>query len=130
MSLIALSNNTVLVNDIPQAIVPNSVSYKVGYGEVTVRSATVGGGAKVSVHSENAENAIGYVKFEMYVTEDARASIKAWKLQLGLNRVQGIQTGGSPFSLNGASMTNEPEFNPTADGTVEVEFMGDPMPTL
>ena len=130
MSLKGLSVQTILVNDIPTYIVPNSIEYDTGFGEINVRSASIGGSGSTSVHTENAENKIGRVKFEMYVTEGARAAIRGWKLLVAGNRVSGVQKGGSPFVLNGASMTNNPTFNPTADGTVEVEFMGDPMPTL
>jgi hypothetical protein len=129
MALVGLSVQTILVNDIPTYIVPNSIEYDPGFGETNVRSASIGGPGSTSVHTENAENKIGRVKFEMYVTEDSRINIRGWKLLIGANRVTGAQVGGSPFVLNGASMTNNPTFNPTADGTVEVEFMGDPMAT-
>lgn len=130
MALVGLSVNTILVNDIPVAVVPNSIEYDPGFGEINVRSASVGGQASQSVHTENAENKIGRVKFEMFVTEDARANVRLWKQLIAANRISGVQSGGSPFVLNGASMTNNPTFNPTADGTVEVEFKGDPMATL
>jgi len=130
MARIALSVPTVVVNNVPFDIVPNSFEYEAGYGEINVRSASVGGGATVSVHSENAENKIGMCKFQMYVTETARVAIRSWKQLIGANFVSAIQLNNSPIVLSGASMTNNPTFAATADGTVEVEFKGDRMITV
>jgi len=125
----ALSVPSVLVDDIPYAIKPNSFEYDPGYGEVNVTSASLGGSKSISVHTENAENKIGRVKFEMQVTEAARAAIALWKQGIGIHRVVGVQKGAAPIVLNGASMTNNPTLSATADGVVEVEFMGDQMIT-
>lgn len=128
MSQRALSDPTILVNNVPFKIVPNSVVFKDGYGEINVRSATTGGGTSQTVHTENAENRVSMVKFEAYITDEIRAAIPIWKRNVAGNFVSGIDRNNLPFSCPGASMTNDPEFNPTADGTVEIEFMGDPDP--
>jgi hypothetical protein len=129
MSILALSVPTVLVNNIPFAIVPNTFEFENGYGEINVRSASIGGGAGVSVHTENAENKIGMVKFQLFVTPDSRTAVQGWKQLIGANLVTATQKNGIPVVLAGASMTNNPTFVATADGSVEIEFRGDPMPT-
>lgn len=130
MANIALSTPTVVVNKIPYGIVPNSFEYEPGYGEVNVRTASIGGAAAISVHSENAENKIGMVKFQMYVTEEARGGIRLWKVATAQNLIEAVQLNGSPIVLQGASMTNNPTFAASSDGVVDVEFSGDPMPTI
>lgn len=130
MGVIALSVPTVTVNNIPYGIVPNTFEYEPGFGETNVRSASVGGGAAFSVHTEDAENKIGMVKFSMYVTDQSRLAVRDWKSRTGLNAVSAVQVGGAPIVLEGASMTNNPTFAATADGVVEIEFRGDQMPTL
>jgi hypothetical protein len=129
MAFTGLSVATILVNDIPTDIVPNSFEYEPGFGEITVRSTSFGGGASGTVHTEDAEGKVGMVKFQLYVTDLSRANVRLWKSGVGVNRISAIQVGAAPIVLNGASMTNNPSFAATADGTVEVEFKGDPMPT-
>lgn len=129
MARIALSVPTVLVNDIPIAIVPNSFEFEPGYGEINVRSASVGGGSSTSIHTEDAEGKIGMCKFQAFVTDESRGVIALVKQRVGTNVVSAVQANGIPIILNGASMTNNPTFAASADGTVELEFKGDATPT-
>ena len=124
----ALSDPTILVNNIPFLVVPNTIVFKDGYGETNVRSATTGGGGSESIHTQNAENRISSVTFEMYITDETRIAIAGWKRTPAANFVSGVDRNNLPFTCAGASMTNEPEFNASVDGTVSIEFMGDPAP--
>lgn len=129
MARVGLSVPSILVNNVPIDIVPNSFEYEVGYGEINVRSASVGGGSSTTIHTEDAENKIGMCKFQLFITDTSRAAIAGWKLLIAGNVISAVQNGASPFVLNGASMTNNPTFAASADGTVEVEFKGDATPT-
>jgi hypothetical protein len=120
-----ISVPSIFVNNEPISIVPNSFKFKLGKGETNVRAASVGGGASVSIHSENAESQVGEIKFAMYTTTDNIARVNLWKSNTGANAVQAIQRSQVPISLQNASMTNDPEIEATADGKMEVEFKGD-----
>ena len=61
-----LSNIAVSVNNDPIAIVPNSVSYTEGFGEQTMRAASVGGASVEQVFSQDLESTFSMVKFEIY----------------------------------------------------------------
>lgn len=126
MAAITLSVPSVLVNNVPFAIVPNTFEYEPGFGEINVRSASAGGGSAVSVHSENAENKIGMCKFSLFVTDNSRGAVREWKANVAGNVVQAVQNGSSPVVFEGMSVSNNPTFAATADGVVEIEFKGDP----
>jgi hypothetical protein len=121
----AISVPSIFVNNEPVSIVPNSFKFKLGAGETNVRAASVGGGASVSIHSENAESKYGEMKFELFTTTDNIARVNSWKLNVGANAVQAIQKNQVPVSLQNASMVNDPEIEATADGKMAVEFKGD-----
>lgn len=115
-------NNDVLV------IVPNSVSVMGGEGETTVRAASAGGNSVTMITTENAEDKIATVKFEMYVTDDLDAKIRDWKSKPGSNAITISQTGGNfSKSFLNVSLTNHPDRNYSVDGTCELEFKGSPM---
>lgn len=127
-----MSNNTlsvpgVAVNNVPIEIVPNSLTFKMGTGETNVRSASAGGGSSRSVHSEDAESRIGMVKFSMYVTDETVNLAAEWKANTGANFVSLGQPATAPKSGSNMSMINDPDFEATADGVVEIEFEGDPL---
>lgn len=123
----ALSVPGLAVNNAPISIVPNSFSFKLGKGETTVRAASAGGGAVDVVHTENAETKIGTMKWEMYVTNETKQLIAGWKDNLGSNFISAQQPGQAPISMGTASMVNDPDFEASADGTVEVEMQGAPI---
>lgn len=120
----ALSTPGISVNNVPISIVPNSFTFKLGKGEINVRAASTGGGATEPVHTENAETKIGMMKWEMYVTTENKQLISSWKDGIGSNFVSAQQAGDAPISMGSASMVNDPDFEASADGTVEVEFQG------
>lgn len=128
MSDIPISVPRVSINGDVLKIVPNSVVAMGGEGEVTVRAASAGDNSVETIHTENAEDKIGGVKFELYVTDNLDALIRDWKGRIGSNAIALAQTGGN-FSkfFNGCSLTNHPERNYSVDGTCELEFKGDPM---
>lgn len=123
----ALSVPGVSVNNTPISIVPNSYKFTRGDGETTVRAASSGGGGVVSVHTEDAESKIGKMSWEMYVTPETIELIAGWKAGIGENFVSAQQVGITPISGSNMSMTNDPDFEASADGKVEVMFEGDPL---
>lgn len=124
---IALSVPGLTVNNDPIAIVPGTFSFKGGQGETTVRAASTGGGGITTVHTVDAETKIGVMKWEMYVTDDNVTLINTWKKNTAENFISAQQEGTDPYSMSNASMINDPDFKASTDGTVEVEFHGDPL---
>lgn len=129
MASIALSVASVTINNVSIAIVPNSLTYDAGEGEINVRSAMSGGRA-VSVHTINAETRISKVTFEMYNTSELDGQISEWKQNIGGNVISFISTvNGSPTTrdFTGMSLINPVERMISADGTISLEWSGDPM---
>lgn len=124
----ALSNPTVQVNDDTIYIVPNSLAYKRGKGDISVRAQSAGGDAVQVVVTENAETKMAMVKFSLFLTDDNRQAIETWQENRfnGGNTIRFSQRGSEvPLSFTGMNITTDPEFNVGADGSVEIEFMGD-----
>lgn len=127
---VALSVPTIIVNNETIRIVPNSFVYDGGEGEITVRSASGGGNEVSTVHTANAETKIGKCKFELFLTADIDAKVSRWKNLIGSNSVQAIQkteTGSITLAWDNCSLMNAVERTASADGTVSLEFEGDPM---
>lgn len=126
-----LTTPQVIVNNEVLAIVPNSLVYDGGEGEINVRSASGGGQNVESVHSANAEDRIGKVKFDLYLTSDLDSKIALWKDQIGTNSIsfgERFANGDTVTrSFDRMSLMNSVERNASADGVVSVEFEGDPM---
>lgn len=124
----ALSNPSVQINDETIAIVPNSLTYKRGAGDVSVRAQSAGGDSVEAVVTENAETKISMVKFNMYLTDTNREAIRGWQNNRfnGGNTIRFSERGSTePLSFTGMNVTTDPEYSIGADGSVEVEFMGD-----
>lgn len=127
-----LSVPSIIINNESLKIVPNTFVYDGGEGEVSVRSASGGGRNSETVHSSNAETFIGKCNFEMFLTADLDNKIATWKENIGNNNIQAFQRpigGGDAVTLSwdGMSLTNAIERTASADGTVSLEFQGEPM---
>ena len=127
---VAIANPTIRFNDETISVVPNSVMVKMGFGETNVRAASAGGNSIETVHTSNAETKISGVNFDIYNTPELIRKFAAWKANIGGNTVQviGNLPSGDAFSvsLSTASITNDPEFELSADGVTSIETMGDP----
>ncbi len=123
--MIQLTDAAVLVNDEVVAINPNSLSFKEGFGSRTMRSASIGQGKVEQVYANDAESAIGMVKFELPTTPANIGLVRSW-LQLENANVVGIagstSEGDVTKTFTQAAVTNDPENNIGADGNIEVEF--------
>lgn len=125
----ALANPTVQVNDQTISILPNTLTFKRGAGDVNVRAQSAGGDSVEAVITENAETKIGSVKFSLSLTDTNLSYVDTWQQNTfaGGNtiRISG-RTLQTPFSFVNMHVVTDPEYSVGADGTVEVEFMGDP----
>lgn len=124
----AISAPEVLINGDKYAIVPNSLVYDAGEGEINVRAASLGGEASESVHTLDAESQIGMVKFELFNDPTLDGSIRTWKQNIAENAISFAQQIGSEQFIReapGLSLASSVERQIGADGTTEVEFKGD-----
>ena len=126
MALFNKSNLGVTINGELTPVVPNSVEYNNGYSEISVKSASIGGGAATSVHSENVESKYSVLKFKVYPQDVIIALFPAWKAAIAANTCSGVDKTGAPFTMVGGSFVNNPNIPPTPDGEIEIEFRGDP----
>ena len=123
-----LSNIAVTVNNDPIAIVPNSVSYTEGFGEQTMRAASIGGASVEQVFSQDLESTFSMVKFEVYPDIETVKLLRSWKSNGNGNTV--VLTGsvdGSSFrrTFKKSAILNDYEVSLGSDTTVEIEFKSD-----
>ena len=83
----ALSTPQININNVNVRIVPNSLRYDGGEGEVNVRAASGGGNQIESVHTSNAETKIGKVMFDVFLDTDLDGFIAQWKENIGVNSI-------------------------------------------
>lgn len=126
MAIQTLANPTVEVNDAPIAIIPNSLSYKKGQGDKTVKAQSAGGNAIEVVISENAETKVSMVKFKMFNTKENFDMINAWTDNINGNTIR-LSEGELVESFRTMVVTSEPERMIGADGEAEITFEGTPV---
>lgn len=122
----SLSNPAVEVNDQAISIVPNSLSYKKGQGDKSVKAQSAGGNSIEVVVSENAETKISMVKFKLFNTKTNFDYANEWIDNLNGNVIR-LSEGSLIESFRGMVVTTEPERMVGADGELELEFMGEPV---
>jgi hypothetical protein len=122
----AISDASIVANNIAVAIVPNSCSYTEGFCEYIYRSQSAGGGSIQGVFSENLENRLPMLKFSLYNTAENIATLRQWKVNRNSNaftvtgRVPGFANFTRSFK-NGAVITDY-EVNLGADTQIDVEI--------
>ena len=122
---IQLSDAAVLVNDEVVAIVANSLKFTEGFGEQTVRAASVGGGATEQVYSRDIESALSKVMFELHTTPANISLARSWKALANANvvAIAGSTTEGDVTrTFTQAAMVNDPELEIGSEGMIAVEF--------
>lgn len=120
----ALSNPSVLINNISVPVVPNSVSYTEGKGEQTVRVQSAGGGSVQSVFSNNVETNLSMVKMSLFPTAENIALILTWKNNANANAIS-ITGSGLTRSFANATLTSDYEVQLGSDTQIDLEFKAD-----
>lgn len=117
----ALVNPTVVVNNVPIYIKPNSFSYTEGAGERKVRPKTSGPGAIKNVITEDVETQFSMVKFTLLSETEAVDFHKDWLDRLDQNTIQAT-LGDFDRTFNRAIITTDTEISFGQDGEFEIEF--------
>lgn len=127
---IALADASVVINNEPIAVVPNSVSFTEGKGEQNMRAASAGGGSVEQVYSTNVESNFSMLKFELFNDVDSIESARSWKSNRNQNvaTVSGKTPDGKKLSrtFSQAAILNDYEVNLGSDTTFEIEFKSNP----
>ena len=121
----ALSNPTVVINNLATPIVPNSFTFTEGLGEQTIRTQSSGGGSVQTVFSNNVETNKSMVKFSLFNTAANIDLIKTWKQNADANAIS-VTGEGLNRSFSGAALISNYEVNLGSDTTIDVEFEGQP----
>lgn len=121
----AISTPSVIINNIPVSIIPNSLKYTEGLGEQTMRTQSAGGGSVDVVYSVNAESLMSTLSFEIINTAENIQLARGWKSNRNDNAISLIDNA-TGFSRNFANMalTSNYEVNLGSDTTIAIEFMG------
>ena len=122
-----LSDVSVEINDETFFILPNTLKFKEGFGEQSVRNQSAGNGVIDQVYSNDVETMIGDVKFEIAATVPAVNAVRAVKNNKNQNSVvitATTQDGTLTRSYANCALVNDYEVNIAADGNIELEFMG------
>ena len=117
----ALSTPSIVINNTPVAIKPNSFSYTEGFGERNVRVASAGGNAKETVVSENVETQMSMVKFTLFTTTGNLTLARQWANNKSANVIEASDVGFTR-SFTQAIITNDYEVAAGNDGEFELEF--------
>ena len=119
-----LSNPTVEIDNDVVGIIPNSLSYKIGRGDINMRPQATGNNVE-NIRTENAETKKGMVKLSLYNTKTNTDLYEKWQDQIDGVSIR-FHDGGFTKSFNRMSIITDPEVNLGADGNIELEFEGQP----
>ncbi len=121
-----LATPTVVVNDDTIEIVPNSLKYKLGLGDVNIRTQQ-SGTVVTTVVNEDAETKLSMVSFSQILTGVSDAQVQVW-LEARVNGGVTIEffDGSIARSFRSMVLVTEPERITGSEGSVELEFQGPP----
>lgn len=123
-----LNDIVILVNDEQIAYTADSLKWKDGFGEYSIRNAVAGGGQTEQIFSKDLSTKFGMVGFSMPSTEENEALKRAWKLNDNNNVVELVGASGSNFAkiFTQAAIIGDPETSAATDGNIEIEFNTQP----
>lgn len=122
--MIQLSDATLIANNEPVGVVPNSIKYTEGFGEQKVRPMSVGGGQVEQILADDVESNVSKLMFSLPTTIDNIKLARRWKT----NRNQNVfQIAGSTIDGNltktftQAVITNDYEVAIGSEANIEIE---------
>lgn len=126
MATRAISDASILINNIPVPIIPNSFSYTEGLGEDDMRTESAGGGSVTTVYSKNVQTALSSFKFKMANTNENLTAARAWKTNANANGVIATdRASGFTRTFSNAALVNQYEPTLGADGDISLEWKSD-----
>ena len=122
-----ISDPSVVVNNTPTFILPNTLVFTEGFGEGDVTNQSAGNGIIDQLDADNVETQIGMVKFSMAPTVPNINKARLWKANRNQNSVSlTATTPEDTLTRNFAQMklVNDYEVALQTDGVLELEFKG------
>lgn len=128
MTQTVLSNLTLRVNNRAVGYKPNTLAFKTGKGEISVKGVSIGAGLSDIAVSENVETFVGQIKFELYTTAKNEDLFKEWK-EAPISTGNTVKIFGTDFTgtMTGAVVMNDPDMKTGVDESFEVTFDGNPI---
>ena len=120
-----LANPAVEINNRTTPIKPNSLTYKTGKGDRTVRAQSSGGNSVQMVVSDNAETKKSMVKITL-LTNKTNAEVYAEYQDSTSGVAIRLSDGTFVKSFRNMILITDPEVTTGADGEFELEFEGPP----
>lgn len=120
-----LANPSLLINNLPIAILPNTAKYTEGLGEQTVEVQSAGGNSIFAVYAEDVSSRMSTVSFDLANTEFHIELVRQWKSNGNANVV--IINGDTlSRTFTSMSLTSDYEVGLGADSNISIEFKGNP----
>lgn len=122
----AISDPSIVVNNIPISIVPGSVKFNEGKGEQKMRAASTGGGNVEQVYSDDVSTHFSMVKFSLHNDIESIESAKTWKTNKNNNVI--LLSGKNPSgksitrTFGNAALLSNYEVELGSDSSFDVEF--------
>jgi len=116
-----LANPTVVANNNPIAIVPNTFTYTEGLGEQQIRVQSGGGAALEYIASDDVTTKKSMFKFEMLNTAENIELAREWKQNANQN-VFSVSEDSFSRTFVQSIVTNDYEVSLSSDGNIALEF--------
>ena len=121
---------TLRINSIPYSYKAESLNFNLGLPEINVMVA-VNGSTREMIHSPNLETGIGSVKVDIYPSIDTRGISKIEDLITLKNNIEGNAVTlafprGKTIRFSNMSMTNPIDVAQNSNGSISLEFKGNP----
>lgn len=106
---------------------PNTLKTTHGKGESSIRNTVLGGNETEGVFSKDIATKFGGLKFSLACTDDNVALVDRWKDDDN-NNVFEVIGGDVAYNriFSKAAVTNDPEFDFSTEGAVEIEVKSNP----
>jgi hypothetical protein len=124
-----INDPSVVINNIPIPVKANSVSFKEGLGEQTLRIQSTGGGNVTQVFADNIEMKKSSVKFTLLPDSINPDRAREWKLlannnTISISGVDNITQKSLKRTFTSCALIPNYEVNLSTDGDIELEFEG------
>ena len=120
-----IKNPTIMINGSPQKYVPNSFSFKRGFGDRTTMTETLGNGNVSMEIVEDVTTQKGYIKFSVASTKDNVARYAQFMQNKDANAIE--LSGDIEGSFKRMCILEEQEIEVGTDATFDMIFEGTAM---
>lgn len=127
--MIQLTDAAVIANNEVVAIIANSLKYTEGFGEQTMRAASIGGGKTEPIYANDVETSLSDLMFELPTTPENIALVRSWKANTNQNAFQiagSTPEGEVTRTFTQAAVLNNYEVGIGSETSIPVEIKSNP----